>query len=494
MGAKATQSIHYHLSWPEPDTHYYHVEITIIRSKVGRLYMRMPAWRPGRYIIQNYARYVIDFEAKAIDGKPLNFKKSDKNTWEVAASLYTEIVVRYKVYANVLDAGESYLDGHEAYLNPISALMYGVGFEFTPSLLTFDKSPDWSVATALDYDEEKNGYLASDYHELVDSPFIISPDFTCHSFSHDGATYELIFQGQGNYDPDTVIDQVSRIVRVQTKIMGVTPFKRYVFLYHLLPERFGHGVEHKNSTCIVVGPPLFNEPEFIDLYLGLTSHEFFHLWVVERIRPEAMYHPDYGKEVYTTTMWVYEGITSYYTELVLVKAGLMARDTYFDRLANTLRRYDSELGRKVKSVAMVSWDSWISSSSPPNTTYSFYLAGHVLGLLLDLEIRGRTGNGRSLNDVFRFLYAEYAEKDIGVPEDGFKKALEAVSQSSFSLFFEKYVYGMEDIDYNTFLKHAGLILNKYENEEGFAHYYISTIENPQSIQQQILDDWLKETV
>ena len=460
VGAQAIDDISYHVSWPEPHTHYYHVEMTIRRSDTGDLDLRVPAWRPGRYIIQNYARYFIDVEAEDANGNALPFVKTDKGTWRIDAGTSKNVVVRYRNYARVLDAGESYLDASEAYINPITVLMYVPGAEFTPSLISFDKPADWKVATALDYDEEKGGYPTESYHELVDSPFIISPDFELLSFDHEGARYELVFQGEGNYDPEKVIDDVRRIAQEQTDIMKITPYERYVFLYHLLPTSFGHGVEHKNSTSIVIGPADFNDRNFYYRLLGVTSHELFHVWNVERIRPEAIYHPDYSRENYTTTMWVYEGITSYYTALTIARAGLRTPEQYLSNLSRTLRGYDNAYGRTVTSVAMTSWNSWVSSNAPPNTTYSFYTAGSVLGLLLDLEIRGRTENDKSLDDVFRFLYAEYAAKDRGVPEDGFQEAVEKVAGSSFQPFFEAYVYGLEEIDYNEFFKHAGLKLEK----------------------------------
>ncbi len=458
--AQEIRSVRYLVSWPEPQTHYYHVQMDIERSDDGPVDVRLPSWRPGRYLIQNYPRYVVDFEAMDEEGNPLPFAKTDKGTWRVDAGREQKVTVRHRNYANVLDAGESYLDETEAYINPITVAMYVPGAEMTPSVIAFDKPESWKVATALEYDEEEQGYPVSSYHELVDSPFIISPDWEMHAFEYDGATYELVFQGEGNYDPDTVIEDVRSITEAQLDVMQVTPFDRYVYLYHLLPYPFGHGVEHKNSTSIVLGPTDFDDRSFYYRFLGLTSHELFHVWNVERIRPEAIYHPDYSQEQYTTTMWIYEGITSYYTTLTIARAGLRTPEQYLSNLASLLRRYDASYGRRVTSVAMTSWDSWTSSDAPPNTTYSFYAAGNVLGLLLDLEIRGRTGNEKSLDHVFRYLYEEYAEKDRGVPEDGFERALETVAGSSFQPFFDAYVYGKEEIDYNAFLAHAGLVLEK----------------------------------
>ena len=482
-------SIRYTLSWPEPQTHYFHVRIDIMRSITGPVDVCMPAWRPGRYIIQNYARYVVGFEAFDTTGQQLSYKKTDKNTWRVEAGAEYGVVVQYRVYANVLDAGESYLNEREAYVNPISVLMYLHGKEHNPCVLSLNKPNGWNVATPLDFDVSMQGYPAADYHELVDSPFIISPDFEVHAFDHDGARYELVFQGEGNYDPSHILDEVKQIVQAQVDMMGVTPFKRYVFLYHLVPHRFAHGVEHKNSTCIVLGPPDFTDPQFQSRFRDFTAHEFFHVWNVERIRPEAIYYPDYSKEMYTTTMWVYEGITCYYTDLSLLRAGLYTIEQFFEELAGALTRYDLALGRKVTSVAMTSWNSWISSKAPPDTTYSFYLAGHVLGALLDLEIRNSTANRKSLDDVFRYLYTEYAEQDRGVPETGFQNALETIAGRCFQGFFDSYVYGHEAIDYNEFLVHAGLRIQQSGDDSG--GYKIIQIADTTALQKEIYESWLQ---
>ena len=476
-GAQDVEQVVYNVSWPEPHTHYYHVHMQVDRSSEGVLTVRVPAWRPGRYIIQNYARYFVDVAASDAQGNALPLHKIDKDSWRIEAGDTKTVHIRYRNYARVLDAGESYLDATEAYINPITVLMYVPGAEMTRSTLVLDKPADWNVATALDYDYELGGYPATSYHELVDSPFIISPDFETLSFEHEGATYELVFQGEGNYDAESVVDDIRRIAKAQTDIMRITPFERYVFLYHLLPVRFGHGVEHKNSTSIVVGPADFNDRTFYYRLLGVTSHELFHVWNVERIRPEAIYYPDYSKENYTSTMWVYEGITSYYTSLTIAHAGLRTPEQYLANLARLLRGYDGSFGRKVTSVAMTSWNSWISPNAPPHTMYSFYTAGNVLGLLLDLEIRHRTSNEKSLDDVFRYLYAEYAEKDRGVPEEGFQEAVETIAGSAFDAFFESFVYGTEDIDYNAFFSHAGLQLSKdWDNRKASLGVNIQAVE------------------
>ncbi len=456
--------IAYHLSWDKPNSHYFHIRMEIANPDGEAVDVRIPAWRPGRYIVQNYAKDIIDFEAADETGAALTFRKTDKGTWRIQTNGAETVVVRYKSYARALDAGASYLDETEAYLNPITALMYVPGQELRPVSLTLGKPDGWKVATPLNFNDEHGAYLASTYHELVDSPLIISPDFEVLSFDYQDARFEIVFQGQGNYDPAKIVEDLRKIVAEQVEIMQDVPFERYVFLYHLMPYPMGHGVEHKNSTSIVVGPAHFDYPGFYGAFLRVTSHEFFHVWNVERIRAEAIYHPDYSKENYTTMMWIHEGITSYYASLTLARAGLLDTDGYLQSMAQTFQNYDDDYARTVTSVAMTSWDSWTKTGqAPPYTSYSFYTAGHVLGFLLDLEVRGRTHNDKSLDDVFRYLNQTYARQNQGVPEDGFEKALETVTGSSFQTFFDAYVYGTEAIDYNRCLRHAGLALVKSDD-------------------------------
>ncbi|RMH86163.1 MAG: M61 family peptidase [Calditrichaeota bacterium] len=452
--------IHYHIEWDRPNSHYFHITMTIRHPGKRGTVVRIPAWRPGRYIIQNYSRNVVNFRAADADGSPLPFHKLDKDSWEIEHGKAGRILIHYDYYANELDGGSSLLNDAEAYINPINLLMYVPGREMLPVTLTLKAPPGWRIITALEGRPDRGEFQAENYHELVDNPILISPDVRVLSFTAGEARFDLAFQGEAEPDSQRVIADVRKIVEAQGRIFGGFPFRRYVFLYHLVPYRFGHGVEHKNSTSIVLGPADFSDPDFYGNFLGITSHEFFHVWNVERIRPEAIYRPDYSRENYTGTMWFFEGVTSYYGQLTRFRAGLLSPEAFINRMGGAIRQLQRTTGRKLTSAYMASWDSWINSDAPPLTGISFYNKGQVLGLLLDLEIRGRTGNARSLDNVLRYLYQTYAMKDRGVPEDGIQKAVETVAGSSFEAFFRDYVYGTREIDYAAFLGRAGLTLQE----------------------------------
>lgn len=466
-GADATQ-ISYKIGWSQPNSHLLEITMRIADLQANSVDVSIPAWRPGRYVIQNYAKNVIDFAAFDEQGRRLQFRKLDKGTWRIDKEPSLDIVVRYTYYARHLDGGSSYLDDSEAYINPITCLMYVPGKERLPVSLALEKPADWRIATALEFEDGKGAFVSENYHELVDGPILASPSFKLLTFEESGATYEIALQGKANYKEEQLIDDIRKIVAEQTEIMQDVPFKRYLFMYHLLPYRFGHGVEHKNSTSIVLGPTDFDDEKFYQGFLSVTAHEFFHAWNVERIRPEAIYSPDYSKENYTTTMWIYEGMTSYYGNLALVRTHLMKKKKYFENWAKTLKSFQNTYGRKVMSVDRVSWDSWTKSmgNAPPNTYYSFYTKGNILGMLLDLEIRRRTKNKRSLDHVLRYLCQEYAQKNRGVPEDGLERAVGKIAGSSFETFFGDYVHGTEEIDYNRYLQQAGLELLTKHDEKG----------------------------
>ncbi|GIV59357.1 MAG: peptidase M61 [Rhodothermaceae bacterium] len=470
MTASARQpALTYHVGWGAPNAHYFHIRLEVTGHDAPHVDFRIPEWRPGRYILQNYAKDVVGFAAEDGEGRPLPFEKIDKNTWRVERGDAAKVVATYRSYARQLDAGASYLDAREAYLNPITALMNVRGRMTEPVAVVLHHPEDWRVATALDYDAALGAYVAADYHELVDSPILMSPDFKRLTFEEGGATFEIAIQGTLPVDDAALIEDHRRIVAAQMAMMRDVPFRRYLFMYHLLPYRFGHGVEHKNSTSIVLGPSeAFTRPDDpaatpgrYNALLGVASHEFFHAWHVERIRPAALLPTDYAQPQYTTQMWIFEGITDYYADVFLLRAGLMSEEGFLDEMAATIRRFDLEPGRKVTSIAMTSFDSWAKQGqAPPHTFYSFYTAGKVMGMLLDLEVRARTGGTRSLDDVIRYLNETYARQGRGVPEDGFRQALEHVTGTSFQAFFDAHIYGTEDVDYDRYLAHAGLRLER----------------------------------
>ena len=454
--------IEYSISPAQGNSHILHIEIKISGSRQQMTSFRMPAWRPGRYVIQNFARNVLKFSVADGQGNALPFHKTDKDTWQVKNNGAATVIARYDYYAAEFDGGNSYYDDREIYLNPITCLMYIPGREMEPASLFIENKNRWPVATALPYNAKSGKFSAENYHELADSPIVISPHFSMIEFKAGGRPHEIMMLGDYRYDEKRISGDFRKMIEASKNIFGELPTPRYVFFYHLVDYRYGHGVEHKNSTAIVSGPANFADPGYYRSFLGVATHEYFHLWNVERIRPAAILLPDYSKERYSENFWFFEGVTSYYTPVVLQRAGLLKSQKFLREFAGAINAYRQNYGRKVTSPAKSSFESWTHSMgrTPPNSQLSFYLTGKLLGMALDLEIRHQTKNKKSLDDVMHLLWQNFGRQNIGVPENGIQKAVEKISGTSFQAFFDNFVYAANPIDFERILPFAGLEMQR----------------------------------
>lgn len=460
--ALSNPKIHYKVSWEGANRHTFKVEMTISNISSGQLDVRMPSWRPGRYALQNFSGNVTEFSAQDSRGNNLSSQKIDKDTWQIQRNGAKTLTATYNYYAALKDAGNSYVDPSEAFLNPVTMLTYLPGEELQPVTIELDAPEGWKIASALDSERRKNILRAKSYHELADSPILVSPSFNKLQFEASGAVIEIVVQGERDYSEQDLLAEVRAIVEEQFRMMRTVPFERYVFIYHFEPTRIRHGVEHKNSTSIVAGPYDYSDGRFIRSLRSLTSHEFFHVWNVERIRPESIWQPDYSTEGYTRTMWFYEGVTEYYSNLSIHRSGLIDSDRYLQKLGSTIGRVENNPGRHISSTALASWDSWVTfERRPPQSSVSFYTQGEVMGALVDLRIMQQTAGKKSLLDVMRYLYAEYPEKDRGVPEDGIQKSIEKVTGENWSDFFSRYIHGTEVPDYKAIFAAAGISCKDY---------------------------------
>ncbi len=465
------RTIEYALTPGVPNSHLIEVQITYVPpTVVTSVDFAIPAWRPGRYKIQNYARNIQAFSAVNERNQPLRTEKIDKNTWRVNAQSVKQITVRYKVYANVFDAGSTLLTEDELYWNGTNLLMYVVGHKDVPARLRVNVPSSWRIASGLQKTGDPNVFLAPSYDVLADAPGIASPTLDIVSFDHDGARYFLAFQGEVDYDKRALAENLKRTVVEALKIFGKAPFTEYWFLFHVLPDARYHGVEHLNSTSITVPSSTFTTGWGLNRFYSISTHEFFHVWNVKRIYPQVLASIDYSQELYTRNLWFAEGITTYYDDLLCKRAGLVTVAGYLDGLAGNITTQQNSVGRKLTSAAQASFDEWLTPDDAVNVETDIYTKGSLLGLLLDMQVRHRTDNQKTLDDVMRYLNATYAQKQIGYPEDGIQKALEAVTGSSFAEFFESYVAGVKELPYKEFLDLAGV-----EVVEG------RTIDTPESL-------------
>lgn len=446
----------YTLSWIKPNLHTYTVELVTESSNENYTDFAIPAWRPGRYILQNFAAAISEFEAYNIHNQKLKWKKQDKDTWRVFHVPNTKLKIIYKFYANTLDAGSSFLGNTMAYINPSNLFMY-VKEDLTSPCTLEVKMPDhWKAATSLISVGNKKWY-ADSYHLFIDSPSIFSPTVKTIPFNVDGVNIYCHFQGKysaNQEDEKALVENITKIIREQKAIFGELPLKYYHFIYLLLPFNIRHAVEHEYCSMFALPDYIANPGAKFEGLLSITSHEFWHLWNVKRIRPAALWPYQYATEAYTTLHWFTEGVTSYYTDLTLLRCGLMSPQEFFKEIARTFEDLDNNYASKVISPCQSSFDSWLVTSNynHPNHQISFYSQGHRIGFLLDMELR-KVSNGKvSLDNVFKDLYENCYKKGKGVEEDGVQKSCEKLTGKSFQDFFDKYVCGTEPIPYNEILK------------------------------------------
>ncbi|MBX0329314.1 M61 family peptidase [Oscillochloris sp. ZM17-4] len=464
--------ITYTITMPEPHTHLFHVEVVIDAVTSSVLDLVLPGWTPGSYMIREYARHVQEFAALGPDGAALPWRKTAKDTWRVEAGAAGAALVRYKVYANELTVRTSHLDASHGYFNPSTLCMYVPGRTEEPLGVHVDAPEGWRVSTALELGDRGQGtgdrgrevFVAQDYDELVDSPFECGTQRVL-PFTVDEVPHEIVIWGRGNEDEARLVADTRRIVEVQRDMFDGLPYPHYSFILHLTDGR-GGGLEHRNSVTNMVDRWTFRPERSYERYLSLTSHELFHVWNVKRLRPAPLGPFDYRSENYTRLLWFVEGVTSYYDELLLVRAGLMQPGRFLEKLADEILALQGQPGRHVQSLEESSFDAWVKFYRPDentaNSSISYYLKGSLVCLLLDMEIRRRTGGERSLDDVVRELYGRYPISGPGIPEEGgVIAAVEAVAgahDGAFRDFFARYIAGTDELDYAAALAAAGLEL------------------------------------
>jgi predicted metalloprotease with PDZ domain len=347
--------------------------------------------------------------------------------------------------------------------------MYLDGYLGTPSTLRVQPLGDWKIATGLPaVSGSRDTFRAENYDVLYDSPFIVS-DFKTVEFEVKGIAHRVVIDGEGNYDAERIRRDVLKIVEEETSTMGEIPYHDYTFIL-LLGSSGGGGLEHLNSTSLTYRRFGFSTEEDWRSFHTLVAHEFFHLWNVKRIRPDALGPFDYTQENYTRLLWVAEGITSYYENLFVRRAGLMTDRQYLDVVARDFQNLQNTPGRLEQSAEESSFDAWIKQYRPDentiNSTISYYDKGAILGLLLDLEIRRRSSGAHTLDDVMRSLYRDFYKQGRNYTPEDFQRKAEAAAGSSLEDFFRRFVRGREELDYNSALEVAGLRLDTASDASG----------------------------
>jgi predicted metalloprotease with PDZ domain len=441
--------VRYLLSWGAPSDRLFDIDVRFIApSDAPRLLL--PAWRPGRYLIQNYAANVREWSA----GES-RIWKDGLTSWRVDARAGEEVSVRYRYYAGMLDAGSSFLDDDEAYFNGSNLFMLVEGLRDEEHLLTIAAPADWRIETQLSRDES-GAFRARDYDHLIDSPTIAAAAMTRHSFVECDARFHLVFRGDEGIDTEQYLEPMRAIVRAQAELFGGLPFRDYRFLFHVR-DRW-HGVEHEDSCSIILRRPALlgagPGDEGFDHTLSISAHELFHAWNVKRMLPAKFAPYDYWSATPTRLLWVMEGMTSYYRQLSLVRSGVWTVERYLRSLGNEIQTLESLPARTHLSLSQASFDGWLSDPAQrhdhSNAWFSFYNKGEVVAALLDLTIRRATDGAQSLDDAVRLLWSG----DKRLEEDALERAV--AQMADVGDFFVRYVDGTEPLPYEELFSAAGI--------------------------------------
>lgn len=459
--------IHYAISVKSPATQYIKIDMWFETTPDKPEELCLPYWRPGRYEAGLFAANVKDVECEDSNGCTLPLTKLDLGRWLVPDEHSGPLHVSYLYYAATLNAGSTYVDEHQLYVNPVNCLMFLPDRREESCEVKFLISDNWRVATALK-EREKHVFRARHYDELADSPFIAGAQLKATFFEVAGLRFDLWFQGECKPDLNRLRKDLSLVLREQLEFFKSFPADRYHFLFQILPHKFRHGVEHSSSTVIAFGPgyALMNEDVYED-FLALCSHEFFHVWNVKTIRPADMFPYDYTRENFSSLGYVYEGVTTYYGDLLALRAGVMKEATFLQELEEWIRRYAHNYGRRSQSVAQASWDTWLDGyrEGAPHRKVSIYNEGALLALCLDFIIRRNTEGTASLDDVMRRMNQEFGNLKKGYTRDDYKRILEATAGEKLDDFFARYVEGTDNyLDLlNALLPLAGLQIKSEEN-------------------------------
>jgi predicted metalloprotease with PDZ domain len=468
---------HYRLEFTDPAGHCLDVTMTI-ESPIAQQTISMPVWIPGSYMIREFAKNVVSLSATQ-NGQAVESKKIDKATWRMDCVANAPLTISYRVYAWDRSVRTNYFDQSRGFVNP-AALMFCNDTAANESCAldivapSFTEGAGWKVATAMraiDCDARGFGrYSADNFDEFIDHP-IECAAFDEFTFEAGRVPHRFVISGRHRGDLERLKRDTQKICQAHIDLFGDTkaedvsknpPFDRYVFQLHVVDEGYG-GLEHRASTALISprhNLPSKNDPAIGEGYLellGLISHEYFHAWNVKRIKPAAFTPYDVSRENYTRLLWLFEGFTSYYDELMLIRAGLITENDYLKLIARHITQLMRTPGRATHSIAESSFDAWVKyyrqDENSPNAIVSYYLKGGLVALLLDLKLRSE-GKG-SLDDVMRYLWREFGKTGRGVPEDAFA-VFEQCTGASLREFEATYVNGVEEPDWASAFASVGV--------------------------------------
>jgi predicted metalloprotease with PDZ domain len=453
--------VEYIVTLDQPQTQFVSISVLVRGVRGEHIDFMLPVWRPGRYVVMNQAQSIRDMKASGEGGQTLAVEKTDKSTWRVKPNGSRFVRVDYRVYANSLNDRTRHVDDTHAFLSGAAVFMYSPDFRHEPCHVRIEKPAEWKIACGLDPIEPGANVLrAANYDVLVDSPLEIGVHDTLE-FEVAGKPHQIVIWGQADYKADELKRDFAKIVEEQTTIFGSAPYQRYLFIIHVGAGGAG-GTEHVNSTIMQTSRAALEEKDTYRRFLGLVSHEFFHTWNVKSFRPSGIHPYDYQRENYTKLLWVAEGTTSYYDDLVLVRAGFIKPDRYLETLSKAIDAMRNRPSEIVQSVEQASFDAWIqfAAHSPDdvNAKVDFYSKGALVSLLIDMEMRRRIEGKANLDHVMRAMFERFPLSGPGYTAEDLQEIIEELSGADFDDVFEKHVRGAAPLDLEQALEIVGVEL------------------------------------
>lgn len=477
----AINMMHFEITLAKPSNHLFQVKLTFQGNGEER-FISLPNWIRGSYMIRDFSKNITQIKAYA-DDKEIPLLKINKSLWKVAASAGLISIV-YDVYAMDLSVRSAHMDHTHAFFNGTSLYLAIEDLKDQPVNITIhnpmlSSTQYWTVKTTLDaenLDAQGFGeYSASDYEDAIDHPVEISHSHDL-MFNVESVPHLLHFSGDfpAHIDDRRLADDLKKICLEQSALFkdGI-PFESYRFLTMVAANSYG-GLEHRSSTALICMPgdiptQLATDEKNYQKFLGLCSHEYFHSWNVKRITPANFQTSDLSSEAHSSLLWAFEGITSYYDDLALLRCGVISLEDYLGLFAQTLTRLQRARGRHLQSVADSSFDAWTKfykqDENALNAIVSYYTKGAVIALCLDLEIRRQTENRYSLDDVMRELWHQFGKRSIPIDDQDLEAFIVKVTSTDLSEFFNQAIRGTQDIDVQSWLLQLGIGLN-YREDKG----------------------------
>ena len=458
LSAQRVPPVQYEVSVPTPATRLFHVRADFPTRGKDTLYLSLPAWSPGNYEIQNYARYVRHFGAKTPGGQPLFWDRVDKDTWRVTTARSERVSVEFDYFADTIDLSMARLTGEFGEFLGTNVFLYEEGQLARPAEVRFALPAGWQVTTALG-GSGAGPYTAANYHELADAQTFVGK-YSLDSLQVDGKWIRIAVWPADAYSPPVqrnMRTDLEKIARTENALFGGPPYDRYTVFFNVIrePVSFGGGLEHAASQFDIMPQGAFADAAgtFGDFMVPLMAHEYFHLFNVKRIRPAEMWPYDYHAEQYTPLLWWSEGVTDYYADLTNLRSGLWTTQQFLGNATQDMQQVESV--PEPWSEEDGSAATWINEVFV-NSSQLYYPKGSLTGLLLDVSIRDASDNRRSLDDVMRALYTRFYQKQMGFTTRDLLALLREYGLPDVDAFYQRYINGREPLPYEAVLAKAGI--------------------------------------